>query len=110
MSPARRRTPTRSSAPAPAHIADLLDSALRDLGVTRDVHRVQLREAFAEAVGPALSPLCEALSLDHGVLLVGTRSGALAHQLHLESPGLMASLNQRLEGQRVRRMRFTALG
>lgn len=80
------------------------------MGVKREVEEVQLRALFAETVGPALAPLCEAVSLQRGVLLVATRSGALAQQLQLELPVLLEALNLRLGEGRVRRLRFTALG
>lgn len=86
-----------------------MGAALRNLGVTREVEELQLRTAFAEAVGPALAPLCQAISLQRGVLLVATHSGALAQQLQLEMPVIVATLNRRLGGERVKRLRFTAL-
>jgi predicted nucleic acid-binding Zn ribbon protein len=93
----------------PQHIAGLLDNALREMGVRRQIRELQLRDAFAAVVGPALAPLCEALSLERGTLLVATRSGALAQQLQLEMPVITAELNRRLGGDQVRRLRFTAL-
>ena len=48
-------------APGPLHITEVLGTALRRLGVQREVREVQLRDAFAEVVGPAVAPLCEAL-------------------------------------------------
>jgi predicted nucleic acid-binding Zn ribbon protein len=112
MSPRQRRPGRRGpGGDAPAdHIAGVLDAALRELGVHRQVREVQLREAFAETVGPALAPLCQAISLERGTLLVATRSGALAHQLHLEMPVITATLNRRLGSEQVKRLRFTPLG
>jgi len=77
--------------------------------VQREVREVQLREAFSEVVGPALAPLCAAVSLQRGTLLVATRNGALAQQLQLESPALLRALNTRLGGDEVKRLRFTAM-
>ncbi|MGP8161600.1 MAG: DUF721 domain-containing protein [Candidatus Dormibacteria bacterium] len=101
------RPPERE--PGPLHIAEVLGTALRRLGVQREVHEVQLREALAEVVGPALAPLCEALSLQRGTLLVATRNGALAQQLQLEMPTIVRALNSRLGGDAVKRLRFTAM-
>ena len=95
--------------PGPLHIADVLGTALRRLGVQREVREVQLRDAFAEVVGPALAPLCEALSLQRGTLLVATRNGALAQQLQLEMPTIVRALNGRLGADAVKRLRFTAM-
>jgi predicted nucleic acid-binding Zn ribbon protein len=95
--------------PGPLHIADVLGTALRRLGVQREVREVQLREALAEVVGPAVAPLCDAISLQRGTLLVATRNGALAQQLQLEMPTIMHALNLRLGGDAVKRLRFTAM-
>ena len=95
--------------PGPHHIADVLGGALRHLGVQREVREVQLREALAEVVGPAAAPLCEALSLERGTLLVATRNGALAQQLQMDMPAIVRALNLRLGTDAVKRLRFTAL-
>jgi predicted nucleic acid-binding Zn ribbon protein len=95
--------------PGPLHITEVLGTALRRLGVQREVREVQLREAFSEVVGPAVAPLCEALSLQRGTVLVATRNGALAQQLQLEMPTIVRALNARIGGEEVKRLRFTAM-
>lgn len=90
-------------------LSDLIDPALRGLGVRGRVREVQVRDVFAEVVGPALAPMCRAVSLERGVLLVGTANTALSHQLHLDSVRLVSSLNERLGADAVRRLRFTTL-
>jgi hypothetical protein len=87
----------------------VLGTALRRLGVQREVRQVQLRDAFAEVVGPALAPLCEAISLQRGTVLVATRNGALAQQLQLEMPTIVRALNERLGVEDVKRLRFTSM-
>lgn len=111
MSGERRRTTRGLQEPGarPVHISGLLDGAIRDLGVHRQVREVQLREAFAAVVGPAVAPLCEAISLERGVLLVATRNGALAQQLQMEMPVITAALNHRLGSTQVKQLTFTAL-
>jgi hypothetical protein len=91
-------------------LGDLLDSALRGLGagIRHGVREERLRDAFAEVVGEQLSPLCEAVSLDRGTLLIGTAHSALAHQLQLDSVQLIASLNEKLGVAVVKRLRFRA--
>ena len=91
------------------HIADLIEPALRGLGVQRHVREEQVRELFAEVVGPALSPMCRVVSLDRGVLAVAVSNTALSHQLHTESVRLIAALNRRLGRNAVKRLRFTTL-
>jgi hypothetical protein len=90
-------------------LSDLIDPALRGLGVRGRVREVQVREVFDEVVGPALAPMCRALSLDRGVLLVGVANTSLSHQLHLDSVRVVSMLNERLGTAAVRRLRFTTL-
>jgi predicted nucleic acid-binding Zn ribbon protein len=90
-------------------LSDLFDPALRRMGVRRAVREAQVQEAFAEVVGPAVSPLCRAISLDRGALLVATAHTALAQQLQMDAPRLITSLNQRVGEGTVKRLRFTAM-
>jgi predicted nucleic acid-binding Zn ribbon protein len=90
-------------------LSDLIDPALRGLGVRGRVREVQVREVFDEVVGAALAPMCRALSLERGVLLVGVANTSLSHQLHLDSVRLITMLNERLGTAAVRRLRFTTL-
>jgi hypothetical protein len=94
---------------SPDRLADLIDPALRALGVRTKVREEQLRSLFTQVVGPALAPMCRALKLERGALLIGTTNTALSHQLQLESPRLIASLNAALGTAAVRRLRFTSL-
>ena len=91
------------------HISDLIDPALRKLGVRREVRELQLREHLEQVLGPALGPQCRALRLDRGALIIATPNGATAQQLQLESPRIIAALNERLGANSVRRLRFAPL-
>ena len=91
------------------HISELIDPALRGLGVRGRVREAQVREIFGDLVGPALSPMCRVLTLERGVLVIGVSNTALSHQIHLDSVQLIASLNDRLGAEAVRRLRFTTL-
>ena len=84
----------------------LLDPALRGLGVAGKVHELQLQSIFAEVVGPALAPMCSAISLDRGRLVISTTHSALAHQLQMEGPDLIAALNARIGSPAVKRLAF----
>jgi predicted nucleic acid-binding Zn ribbon protein len=95
--------------PDERRLSDLFEPALRRMGVHRAVREAQLQEAFAEVVGPAVSGLCRALSLDRGALLVATAHTALAQQLQMDGPRIIASLNARVGDGTVKRLRFTAL-
>jgi len=93
----------------PDRVGDLLDPALRGLGVRGRVREEQLRQLLSDAVGPVLAPMCRAERLDHGALLIATANTALAHQLRLDSPRLIAALNDGLGIPTVRRLRFCAM-
>ena len=95
--------------PEEQRISDIFDPALRRMGVRRAVRQAQVQEAFAEVVGAAVSPLCKAISLDRGALLVATAHTALAQQLQMDAPRLIASLNARVGDGTVKRLRFTAM-
>ena len=101
--------PTPGPRPAEERLDRILWPAVRRMGVTRKVRDAQLDDVLAEVVGPALAALCRPAGLDRGVLTIATAHGALAHQLQLDAPRLIASLNERLGGDVVRRLRFRAL-
>jgi hypothetical protein len=90
-------------------LSELIDPALRGLGVRGRVREVQVRDIFNEVVGPALAPMCRAITLERGVLLVGVANTSLSHQLHLDSVRVVALLNERLGAAAVRRLRFTTM-
>ena len=90
-------------------VGDLFDGALRKLGVRREVRLLQIQEAFAEVVGPTLSPLCRAVALERGALRIATAHSGLAHQLQLDAVRLIATLNQRIGADTVKRLRFTTM-
>ena len=92
------------------HITNLMDGALQRLGVRREVRNIQLQQVFASVVGPAAASMCQALSIDRGTLLVATRTGAMAQQLQMEMPTVVAALNAQLGSDQVQRLRFTAMG
>lgn len=90
-------------------IADILDPALRSLGVRGRVREERLRLILADIVGPALAPMCRAERLERGALVIATANTALAHQLQLESPRLIDACNRALGVVVVRRLRFCAM-
>lgn len=90
-------------------LADILDPALRSLGVRTRVREERLRLMLADIVGPALAPMCRAERLERGVLLIATANTALAHQLQLEAPRLVDACNDVLGATVVRRLRFCAM-
>lgn len=90
-------------------LGDLLDPALKGMGVRGRVREAQIQTALAALLGDSLSPLCQAVELKRGTLLLATANTALAHQLQLDSARLRHSLNAALGTEAVRRLRFTGL-
>jgi predicted nucleic acid-binding Zn ribbon protein len=90
-------------------LSDLIDPALRGLGVRGQVREERLRLALADVVGAGLASLCRAERLDRGVLLIATANSALAHQLQMDAPRVIDALNRRVGQDLVRRIRFKAL-
>ena len=91
-------------------VSELIDDALRGLEIRPQVREVQLRDAFADVVGTHAAQLCHAVSLERGVLCIATAHSALAHQLRLDGPVLIAALNQRIGANAVQRLRFVQRG
>jgi hypothetical protein len=89
-------------------LADLLDPALRKMGVRGPVREAQLGEALSQVVGPALAPHCSAIKLERKALVIGVTNPALSHQLQMESPRIIEGLNQIIGTTGVERLRFTA--
>lgn len=90
-------------------LSDLIDPALRGLGVRGQVREERLRRALAEVVGASLASLCRAERLDRGVLLIATANTALAHQLQMDAPRVVDALNRHVGQDLVRRIRFSAM-
>jgi predicted nucleic acid-binding Zn ribbon protein len=90
-------------------VGDLIDPALRALGVRGRVREEQLRLLLASVVGPAMAAMCRAERLERGSLLIATANTALSHQLQMEAPQLIAALNTALGVDAVKRLRFTAM-
>ena len=95
--------------PEEQRLSELFDPALRRMGIRRAVRQVQVQEAFADVVGPAVSGLCRAVSLDRGALLIATAHSALSQQLQMDAPRIINALNDRVGEGTVKRLRFTAL-
>ena len=90
-------------------VSDLLDPALRGLGVRVRVREEQLRSALSDIVGPQLAPMCRAERLERGALVIATTNTALAHQFQMDSTSLIDALNAKIGAPAVKRLRFTAL-
>ena len=87
-------------------VSDLIDPALRGLGVRVQVREQQLRAALHDIVGPSLARMCRVDRLERGALVVATANTALSHQLQMDSATLIAVLNTRIGATAVKRLRF----
>lgn len=90
-------------------VSDLLDPALRGLGVRVRVREEQLRSALSDIVGPQLAPMCRAERLERGALIIATTNTALAHQFQMDSTSLTEALNGRIGAPVVKRLRFVPM-
>ena len=66
---------------------------------------MQVAVAFRTMIGPDIARLCDEVELRSGTLLITTSSPALAHQLRLDAEAILAQLNRRDLGRRVRTLR-----
>jgi hypothetical protein len=87
-------------------LAELLEPALKRMGIHGAVRDVQIGDVFADVVGAALAPHCRALRVEHGALVVACVNPALAQQLHLEKTRIISEVNLRLGSETVKRLRF----
>lgn len=87
-------------------LKDVLPGTLRSLGIARRTREAQALMLWEEVLGSLLAGETEALQLRGGTLWVRTSSTALAHQLHLEKPQLLARLNERIGADVVKDLRF----
>jgi len=90
-------------------VSDIIDPTLRRMGVRTRVREAQLQEALASLLGSSLAPMCKAIELKRGTLVVATAHTGLAHQLQLDSANLVDSLNASIGEPVIRRLRFTAM-
>lgn len=103
------REPARRRSGGPDRLDGLMDGALRSMRIRGQVRDAQLQLVFGEVVGPAVASMCRALRLERSTLVVGVSNGPLAHQLQIDSPRLIESLNTRLGADVVTRLRFQPL-
>lgn len=87
-------------------IGAALPRTLKALGITRRTREAQALWLWPQVVGPHLARETRALKLTGGTLWVTASSTPLAHQLHLERPGLIAKLNEMIGAPAVREIRF----
>lgn len=87
-------------------LKDVLPGTLRSLGIARRTREAQALLVWGEVVGPLLAAETQAFQLRGSTLWVRTTSAALAHQLHIEKPGLVERLNDRIGALAVRDIRF----
>ena len=89
-------------------LSDLIDPALRGLGVRGQVREERLRLALADVVGAGLwhhSAVRSGSTAECS--LIATANSALAHQLQMDAPRVIDALNRRVGQDLVRRIRFS---
>ena len=69
-----------------------------------------VQRAWPSAVGEAVARSASPTAERAGVLTISCAASVWAQELDLMSPQIVAALNQRLEGEPVRRLRCVAIG
>ncbi len=90
-------------------LRDLLSRSLRTAGIDRQVRAAQVVDTFgavvAQHLGAPVAAQATAVHLRDGVLTVRCASSAMAQELRLREPKLLATLNERVGGS-VDRLHF----
>ncbi len=78
------------------------------MGIARPVEEARALLAFEDQCGPYIRRFVRPLRLEGSSLVVTCGHPAVAHQLQMESPRLLATVNAVLERPRIARLRFVA--
>ncbi|MGH7641315.1 MAG: DUF721 domain-containing protein [Candidatus Dormibacteria bacterium] len=89
-------------------ISEILPRALRRLGGTKQVRQAQVQSAFAAACGEYIRPHARVIAVEGSAIVVACAHPAIAHQLQIESAAILESVNHRVGGRALRRLRFLA--
>jgi len=86
-------------------LGNLLPRVLAKQPGAAKIVEMRLRLAFVDLIGPSLAGNCELIEVRGSAVSITTSNPALAHQLRLDSELLMARLNERQLGRRIRSIR-----
>ena len=87
-------------------IKDLLNKALRQLGISKKVKKTQLLNTWSKVIGKDIKEHTEAKYFDRGTLFVNVDNSSWAHQLLFMKQNLIKKLNNKLDEELVTEIRF----
>jgi len=102
----RFRNEDRSQSRGPQKIANVLSALMSRKGYAQVQTAFALAEAWEEAAGKKLAPLCRAGNLRRGVLEVTVLNSAAMQELTFRKKQLLASLKKLVPDQGVQDLRF----
>ena len=89
-------------------IENILPRVLRRMGATKQVRQAVVEEAFGSACGAYLRPYVRVASVEGSTMVLACAHPAIAHQLQMEVPQLLAAVNAAGAGKPIARIRFVA--
>lgn len=93
----------------PERLGDIVARLFIARGWGRRQERLQLEEAWTEAVGPSTAPHTRLAGIRRGVLEVAVNNGVLLQELaHYQKRRLLDDLRARLPGRAITDLRFRA--
>jgi hypothetical protein len=87
-------------------IKDLLDKALRKLGISKKVKKAQLLDTWSKVIGRDIKEHTEAKYFDRGTLFINVDDSSWAHQLLFMKQNLIKKINKKLDEELVTEIRF----
>ncbi|MGM0501540.1 MAG: DUF721 domain-containing protein [Bacillota bacterium] len=87
-------------------IKELLNRALRQLGISKKVKKTQLLDTWSRVIGKDIQEHTEAKYFDRGTLFVNVDNSSWAHQLLFMKQNLMEKINNKLDEELVTEIRF----
>ncbi|MGH7608749.1 MAG: DUF721 domain-containing protein [Candidatus Dormibacteria bacterium] len=89
-------------------IDKILPRVLRRLGATREVRQARVESAVSRACGEFVRPHVRVLAIQGSTLVLACAHPAIAHQIQLESAGILEAVNGEVGGRALTRIRFVA--
>ena len=92
----------------PRPIGGILDSVVRNLGISRSFYGWQVVSRWPEIVGESIAHKAEAIRFDEGTLFVAVPDAAWRHQLQMQGEDILRRIHEHPRGTVIRELRFVA--
>ena len=87
-------------------IDTVLDSFLKNTGLSSGVNQQKAVELWSEIVGDKIAENTEAVSVKHGVLFVKANSSTWSQELQLKKKEVLSKINKRIGKKTITDLRF----